>query len=262
MNFEEEKYPTLPAYDSYDSSSTNTVQEERESLVLAVRELEKIKSEMEARIRLEYEDKLRKETYDRKEKEEYMEFQKYFEKDLNIDQRSKNIIDHVVKVMEETPVFILYNHTSISSLGERQHPKLYVIITSTNLYKVEMSVIGSSYLEPLYKFDKKLSLNESKFLNNLLREFLYPTNRQEYTTTILREIFEYINGYESSCIIYKSYIVKKAKQIENIIKLFPGKYQYDGWEKVDIDIFRNDSLVINKKEMKIRMKSYLIFLQL
>lgn len=66
MNFDEEKYPTLPPYEH--NESHENIHEERQRLISAVSELDKIKADMEARIRKEYEDKLRKEDEERKKK--------------------------------------------------------------------------------------------------------------------------------------------------------------------------------------------------
>lgn len=255
MNFEEEKYPTLPSYDDHSRDSHENIHEERQRLISAVSELDKLKSEMEARIRKEYEDKLRKEDEERKEKEAYTEFQKDFDtliESLNIDQRSKNIIEHINKVLKEVVVFILYYNKQAGS---------FICITNNNVYHVHIHENQRSTISPLYKFNKKLLLNECKFLFNLLRKFLYPPN---VVPLDHKETFRYIiDGYIS----YYDYkdghnVIKRSKQIENIIKLFPGKYDYDGYERVDNDIFQNTSLLINKKEMKLCPSSYINYITL
>ncbi len=263
MNYEEEKYPTLPPYENNENSHNSNninIYEERQRLMMAVSELDKIKAEMELRIRKEYEDKLLKEQEERKEKEEYIEFQKDFEsliESLNIDQRSKNLIEHINKVLKEVPVFILYNRNIYDDIQN------FICITNTNVYRVYAYGGGKSDIYPLYRFNKKLTLNECKFLFSLLKQFLYRhgvvpnftdiNNTFRYITDGINHEERYISGYN---------IIKRSKQIENIIKLFPGKYDYNGFEKIDDDIFQNSSLLINKKDMKISKQEYYIVVPL
>jgi len=233
MNFEEEKYPTLPSYDDHSHSrdSHENIHEERQRLISAVSELDKIKAEMEARIRKEYEDKLKKEDEERKEKEAYTEFQKDFQE---MDLPSKRIIDHVVKVMNEIPVFV---HVKKMEGGTTLRiPSLIFCITTTNIYHVR-----SAYIYPLYKFNKKLSLEDCKFLICLLKGLNLEPN------SIIDQYLNYYIQYNQNMNLEEKFSIEN---FENIFKLFPGKYDYDGWEKIDNLVICRYSIFYNKKEMK------------
>lgn len=232
MNFEEEKYPTLPSYDDHSHSrdSHENIHEERKRLISAVSELDKIKSEMEELIRQEYEDKLQKVEEERKEKEE---LKNLFKENYATKGRCFNINFKDEILITLLP--ICNDSTTCSS------PSFYFIITNKNVYAVlngddsrtynmpkSLSSLGYGYFYPLYKFDKELTLDDSKKIILLFKN----------------EVLE------KQSVMYTLNLINKLTLADNIIKLFPGSYNYDlYWEKIGNSIFLLDNVCFyNKKD--------------
>lgn len=176
------------------------------------------------------------ETNQEKEHKDYLKFFKNFDTE-NLDPKSKIVIDYVMSEMKEIPIFLFTDGYLVLAF-----------ITPNNVYSVEYNEDYKIYLYPLYKFNKKLSLDNCKYLTGLLGLL-----HMGYNSSII----EYIRtgNYTGN----NKYYYRETRQIENLenaIKFFPGKYDYDDWERIDNLIFDSSSLFLNKKEMKVT-NSYL-----
>jgi hypothetical protein len=227
----------LPSYE--ESSIIDKITEDRNRLIKATSELDRIKIEMELRIRAEMEEKvrveieskmrsemeerIRQEEIEKKKKEESDKQRLYKELSMEIEKNWQEQIKVKYNgfVKDDIILFIGYSQ-HINDNGIYQRVNASVLITNKNFYQIR-SEENKNFLDIYYTFDNELSSKDIAIISQLF------VRKGKYNTSFIEEQVSLNYGYLSNNAV--NYMI--TKKIESVIRLIPGSYKNGDWEQLD-----------------------------
>ena len=224
----------LPSYE--ESSIIDKITEDRNRLIKATSELDRIKIEMELRIRAEMEEKvrveieskmrsemeerIRQEEIEKKKKEESDKQRLYKELSMEIEKNWQEQIKVKYNgfVKDDIILFIGYSQ-HINDNGIYQRVNASVLITNKNFYQIR-SEENKNFLDIYYTFDNELSSKDIAIISQLF------VRKGKYNISLIEE--------ELSSNNYTRYgVLQMNSKIESVIRLVPGSYKNGDWEQLD-----------------------------
>jgi hypothetical protein len=229
-DFSENKYDDirLPSYE--ESSIIDKITEDRNRLIKATSELDRIKIEMELRIRAEMEEKvrveieskmrsemeerIRQEEIEKKKKEESDKQRLYKELSMEIEKNWQEQIKVKYNgfVKDDIILFVGYSlYINALFQGVYQRVNAVILITNKNFYQIR-SGENKSFLDILYTFDNELNSRDIAIISQLF------VRKGKYNISLIEEELSFENG---------------KRYIESAIRLIPGSYKNGDWEQLD-----------------------------
>lgn len=209
MSFESKYDCDLPSFD--ECTFDESISKERTRLIAATAELDKIKSEMEARIRYEMEEKIKSDLKEREEKE-----LKILISSLSSDLKKEwhhhhQLFDKLLP--SENPLYYSSFRSGINC---------YTIFITTH----RLVILYNLNFRPLYTFSSTLNLKQITMLGYIKKgetDCYAPINKRSISFRMSGEA----NGVPE-------YIALDAlNKFQSIIRSIPGSYSNGNWKQLD-----------------------------